>query len=132
ARILKDVGMETKGGRVVLKSEPIALKGTANILNLGMGEVVPQDWSNRIAEKFKEANALEIDTSMIEKGLKRASSQFINSMSTSLQWLQETETRRVGDYMFAIGSSLFSSFDRVINNTLPNQMERAITSVCGS
>src|SRR5690606_17907961 len=69
------------------------------------------------------------DLSEITQGLKRASRQFINNMSSSLEWLHRTETKRFGDYLLGIGQSIFSSFDSIINNTLANQLEDTIQGV---
>lgn len=71
----------------------------------------------------------DFDLSLITQGLKRASRQFINNMSSSLEWLHRTETKRFGDYLLGIGQSLFSSFDSIINNTLANQLEDMIQGV---
>src|SRR5690606_38818799 len=71
----------------------------------------------------------DFDLSLITQGLKRASRQFINNMSSSLEWLHRTETKRFGDYLLGIGQSLFSSFDSIINNTLANQLEDTIQGV---
>lgn len=73
--------------------------------------------------------APDFDLSLITQGLKRASRQFINNMSSSLEWLHQTETKRVGDYLLGIGQSIFSSFDSIINNTLANQLEDMIENV---
>src|SRR5690606_26333120 len=71
----------------------------------------------------------DFDLSLITQGLKRASRQFVNNMSSSLEWLHQTETKRVGDYLLGIGQSIFSSFDSIINNTLANQLEDTIQGV---
>src|SRR5690606_26641459 len=71
----------------------------------------------------------DFDLSLITQGLKRASRQFINNMSSSLEWLHRTETKRFGDYLLGIGQSLFSSFDSIINNTLANQLEGVVENI---
>lgn len=71
----------------------------------------------------------DFDLSLITQGLKRASRQFINNMSSSLEWLYQTETKRFGDYLLGIGNAVFSSFDSIINNTLANQLEDTIQGV---
>src|SRR5690606_9113411 len=97
----------------------------------------PADQLNRGPSSLPSANlqthrpviTTEFDLSLITQGLKRASRQFVNNMSSSLEWLHQTETKRVGDYLLGIGQSIFSSFDSIINNTLANQMEDAIQGV---
>lgn len=97
---------------------------TASRLNRG-----PASLPDTTIDKNQIAKVELFDFSEIEEGLRRASRSFINNLSSSLQWLQETETKRFGDYLLGIGQSLFGAFDSIINNTLANQLESTLKNV---
>ncbi|SFC07453.1 phage tail tape measure protein, TP901 family, core region [Parapedobacter composti] len=124
ARILKDVGMETSSGRVVLKSEPAALKGLTRQLNLGLGEVVPQDWSRQIAEKFKEVNAPNLDWSEFSNGLKRVTNQFTRNMMGAIEQIGGMTEKKGKDVIGLLGNTIIDSFSGITMNVVSNKLQK--------